>query len=310
MAKQKKSLIVTLADENYIKQAKQLFSSVYFNAGWKGDYMLLSHEIPEKDLKWFRKKGILIKKCKPLKKTDKRWATHIFLDKFYLFTPKFKKWNVIVYLDADIIVRGSLNELTKVNGFSAVRDINNNKISVNFEGDEEEISKLNSIYCLNKEGFNAGVLAINTRIIKKETFDDLIKLNKKYSKISAFGDQPILNIYFQEIINFLPTRFNFYIPKSTSFIEKVIVLPKTKANVLHFCGKNEKPWFKENHFYREWVSNLEKAELINLKETQKQKMLNRNDICISPYIIYLKLDNLIGKIGKILRKLLNRLKLE
>ena len=46
----KKNLLVTLADENYIDRAKQLFSSVYFNAGWKGDYMLLAHEIPEEKL--------------------------------------------------------------------------------------------------------------------------------------------------------------------------------------------------------------------------------------------------------------------
>ena len=32
----KKNLLVTLADNNYIDQAKQVFSSVYFNAGWSG----------------------------------------------------------------------------------------------------------------------------------------------------------------------------------------------------------------------------------------------------------------------------------
>ena len=57
------AVLVTLADKNYIDQAKQLFSSVYWNAGWKGDYMLLAHEVPEKDLNWFREKGILVKKC-------------------------------------------------------------------------------------------------------------------------------------------------------------------------------------------------------------------------------------------------------
>lgn len=50
----KKNLIVTLADKNYIDQAKQLFSSVYFNAGWNGDYMLLAHEISESELRWFK----------------------------------------------------------------------------------------------------------------------------------------------------------------------------------------------------------------------------------------------------------------
>ena len=46
----KQNLLVTLADKNYIQQAKQLFSSVYWNAGWKGDYMLWAHEIPEEEL--------------------------------------------------------------------------------------------------------------------------------------------------------------------------------------------------------------------------------------------------------------------
>jgi hypothetical protein len=39
-----KKLLVTLADEKYIDQAKQLFSSAYWNGGWDGDFMLLSYE--------------------------------------------------------------------------------------------------------------------------------------------------------------------------------------------------------------------------------------------------------------------------
>ncbi len=61
----KKNLLVTIANKDYLLLAKQLFSSVYFNAGWKGDYMLLSCLVPEEDLKWFRQKGILIKEAQP-----------------------------------------------------------------------------------------------------------------------------------------------------------------------------------------------------------------------------------------------------
>lgn len=57
------AVLITLADENFIEQAKQLFSSVYHNAGWSEDYMLLAHNIPEMKLKWFRERGILIKHC-------------------------------------------------------------------------------------------------------------------------------------------------------------------------------------------------------------------------------------------------------
>ncbi|HZL42655.1 MAG TPA: hypothetical protein VFD66_05190, partial [Verrucomicrobiae bacterium] len=57
---------MTLADRNFLPQAKQLFSSVYWNAGWAGDYMLLAHEVPEDQLQWFQDKGILIRNVKPL----------------------------------------------------------------------------------------------------------------------------------------------------------------------------------------------------------------------------------------------------
>jgi hypothetical protein len=117
----KENLLVTLADSMFVQQAKQLFSSVYWNAGWKGDYMLLAHEIPEKELKWFSNKGILIKRCKLLhdQPTSIR-CNPVALDKFYLFTPEFRKWKNIVFLDADMIVKSSLEGLTKIKGFGAV----------------------------------------------------------------------------------------------------------------------------------------------------------------------------------------------
>ena len=93
----RRNLLVTLADKNYIQQAKQLFSSVYWNAGWKGDYLLLAHEIPEDELKWFTDKKFLVKKCTPLcdQKTGEFNYPPVIFDKFYLFTPEFKKWNNI-----------------------------------------------------------------------------------------------------------------------------------------------------------------------------------------------------------------------
>ena len=105
----KKDLLITLADENYIDQAKQLFSSVYWNAGWKGDYMLLAYNIPETDLKWFRNKGILVKECEAILTKSESCIGHApftTLSKFYLFTPEFKKWKNIIFLDGDIIVWG------------------------------------------------------------------------------------------------------------------------------------------------------------------------------------------------------------
>ena len=114
MMKEKKCVLVTLADKNYLVQAKQLFSSVYHNSGWKWDYMLLAHEIPDDQLAWFREKGILVKHVRSLSKRDFPWLPATVLSKFYVFTEEFKKWDIVVFLDGDIIVRASLDGLTKL----------------------------------------------------------------------------------------------------------------------------------------------------------------------------------------------------
>src|SRR5262245_46673368 len=115
-----KSVLVTLADENYIDQAKQLFSSVYCNAGWKGDYLLLAHNIPTQKLAWFTNKGILVKETGPIEKRSQGNFPAVVSAKYHLFEPEFKKWDQVVYIDADCIVRETLNELIVVKHFAAV----------------------------------------------------------------------------------------------------------------------------------------------------------------------------------------------
>ena len=143
----KRDLIVTLADSKFLPQVKQLFSSVYWNAGWKGDYMLLAHQIPEDELKWFRDKGILIKKCEPLfDKSIGRDYSPIVLDKLYLFETEFKKWKNVIYLDSDIIVRVSLDKLTKIKGFASVKSFL--KLHGEFNDKSELFNDISQIYDL------------------------------------------------------------------------------------------------------------------------------------------------------------------
>src|SRR3989344_1275220 len=192
----KKSVLVTLADRNYVNQAKQLFSSVYFNSGWTGDYLLLAHDIPEKDLKWFRKKGIIVKKVKPLiTKSFGNWPSAV-VDKFYLFTIYFRKWKNVVYLDGDIIVRAPIEELSKVNGFYAVYYFM--ILKDGFLKKDEKFNLLRKRYNLNKRTFNSGVLAFSTNIIKKDSFSELKIMLEKYVD-TVTGDDPLINLYFQNM---------------------------------------------------------------------------------------------------------------
>jgi len=278
----KKNLLVTLADKNYIDQAKQLFSSVYWNAGWDGDYMLLAYKIPEKDLKWFREKGIFIKKCRSIYSKEKikrlyeessadrnRFSLNYFtiiLCKFYLFTTYFKKWKNIVYLDSDIVVRASLNELTKVNGFGAVVDLSK-KLKEQFGGCDKHrtiFTKLKRNYNLKEKSFNCGVIAFNTKIIKGDTISKLKNLLGDYNKINSFNEQSTLNLFFYKKWKKLPRIYNLF---PYALIDGYLVKPeKVNGIILHF--QEFKPWRVRDFFYEEWGKNLEKSELINLKELQ------------------------------------------
>jgi len=312
----KRNLLVTLADEGFIDRAKQLFSGVYHNAGWQGDYMLLAHEIPEKKLRWFRDKGILVKECsslcnKHIKASSKASLTR--LCRFYLFTPEFKKWDNIIYLDADIIVRGPLEKLTKVQGFAAVNDcLSKNKLLDQFISKYEgPFHLLKSKYNLKKPAFNSGVIAFNTATIDKDTFRELLRLLERYGGITRYPDQALLNLFFYGRWTSLPRVYNAlgYFIFTSPFIKNKNV----KAIAIHFIGGLRQclPWNKENSFYDEWMRNFKKADLIDLKNIKKVKKWPKWQVIAwsfcwkGIYFLHFScklIDKYIGLIGILLRK--------
>ncbi|HOY31114.1 MAG TPA: glycosyltransferase [Bacteroidales bacterium] len=257
-----KNLLVALADKNYIDQAKQLFSSAYWNAGWNGDYMLLAHDIPEGKLKWFHEKGILVKHCKPLiKKKLNCPLPPVVFDKLYLFTEEFKKWRTIVFLDSDMIVKAPIDELTKIKYFGVTRDIYFNKLkSQLFDPTNNQYN--NITYDINVPAFNSGVISFNTDIITPDTFSELLHLLKITSEYK-YGEQPVLNLYFYEKWEELPSVYNVVVNYHGTKTQK-----KIKSIILHFAACHGEVryslWDPKNHYYNEWKTNLEKADLMDL----------------------------------------------
>jgi len=304
-----KTLLVTLADENYVKQTKQLFSSVYWNAGWKGDYMLLSHNIPEKELKWFRKRGIIVRKCKSLcnKKAGVERHPPLVLDKFYLFTPKFKKWKNIVYLDSDIIVRASVEELTKIKGFAAPRStlgsLANEFVRKN-EADRKLFNNIKKNYDIKEKPFCTGIVVFSTDIIKKDTFSKLMWLFNQFGKISRVGEEGAVNLFFHKNWKELPFFYNVFV---SQMMEDYDIKPENiKGKILHFIGSGKdgrkeyyRAWHKKNYFYTEWRYNLDRADLIDLKNRKKGKRWGEADI--SRYMPYLRYKTLYSKIKSNMR---------
>lgn len=264
----KKDLLVTLADKNYINQAKQFFSSVYWNAGWKGDYMLLSHEIPEEELRWFIDKGILIKKCETFYDEEGKNRPISLFSKLYLLTPELKKWDNVIFLDADIIVRASLDELTKIKGFAAAKG--HNKLSKLFftplqiklrNINKKIFDSFRKEYNLNELSFNTGVMAFSTDIIEEETFPKLKKILEQYGKIVC-ADEAVFNLFFYKRWIKLPKIYNVSPYFLTHFNN---IKPKNVDGViLHFYS--DKPWNPRNYFYKEWKYNLDRAESIDLNK--------------------------------------------
>ncbi|MDD2807220.1 MAG: glycosyltransferase [Patescibacteria group bacterium] len=262
----KKNLLVTLADKKYLDFAKQLFSSVYFNSGWQGDYMLLAHEVPEEDLKWFRDKGILIKKCEPLaEKLVGRWPA-VILSKLYLFTSEFKQWDKIIFLDADLIVTASLDNLLDTNKIAAT--------GIRYFFWQVKLKHFLRFYELNnkfqqtnlkKYNLNLPIpccnfLVINTEIITHKTFDDLKSLLIKYQNHIGNIDEFILSLYFaNEWDNLSPIYCLNYNQLKNYYIEP----KKLKSIMVHFISY-QKPIYYCQSIYNTWKDNLSKADQINL----------------------------------------------
>lgn len=316
METKNKNLIVTLADNNYADTAKQLFSSLYFNSGWDGDYLLITDDGLNTETKtWFEKKGIIVY-SPPLLDTasfayQERKFPPVLLSEFYLFTDYFKKWDKIIFLDSDIIVTASLRPLLELTGFNALK-IENFSLRNEFSQDKEllEKTKLTKNYNLSAPAFNSGVFVFDTNIIKPDSLADLMNLYERYKTISLYGDEPILNLYFYQNWKEIPVSYNL----DPNYIRECygLKLEQNVAAVIH-CGWSKKPWDKTSPYYPLWLENLNKADKIDLSNrlpaakeisAQEIKKFNRRlKLKRWPRRIYLLLDKQIGRLGLLIKKM-------
>lgn len=308
MGDKKKNLIVTLADSNFVAQAKQLFSSVYHNAGWAGDYLLLACNIAENDKEWFRAKGILVYDCESLDNHPIGIKGHpaIVLSKFYLFKEYFKQWQKVIFLDADIIVKASLDNLLSLRGFNAPKAITF-KLKDEFTDDGKTLALLKKEYDLNGRAFNTGFFIFDTKLIKENTFSALTSLYRRFGYLNSCGEEGTLNLFFYKKWKMLSTMYNS-IPSYMDFFYK-INKESLEAVVMHFIS-HSKPWNPKSDYYLEWINNLNKAEDIDLSHRLKPaKKYSKHKIAFYKYYLLWRIfhihscstwraiDFKIGKIG-------------
>jgi len=264
-----RDVVVTLSDANFLEQAKQLFSSIYHNSGWKGDYLLLALGVDEKDMSWFRDRGITVKPIPGI--VEGSFSKHplTILGQFHLFGPDLKRWKKVVFLDADIIVEASLDALSELDGFNAVPDIHFKDISEQFimgnKGQDTKermlCNELSGMYDLKEMAFNSGVMVFDTDMIENDGMvDPLRDLYLRFGPI-ARSDQSILNIFFYGKWKSLPLVYDNYFPYHRKGWRPRFA--PTESIVHHFLW--DKPWTRDDrHYDKEWKSNLQKADRIDL----------------------------------------------
>ncbi len=149
----------------------------------------------------------------------------------YVIADILPKIDKCLYLDADLIVNGKLDDFYNTdlgnNYCAGVKDLYiemlNYKKNINFNSDDLYI--------------NAGVLLLNLSKMRKDKISDvLIKNTIKFSDKIEFQDQDIINITFKNHIISCDSIYNF---TSQNVIDEWS--KHRRACIIHYTGKR-KPW--------------------------------------------------------------------
>lgn len=255
------SVLVTLANEAYLEQAKQLFASAYLNGLWGEDFLLLAHKIPDHQLAWFRERGIRIYECDPVSDTSPGRYPPAVESKYYLLTSFFRRWESVVYLDADMTVQRSLRSLSRLTKPAAVCDIYPNSIEdqVQFH-DPERLYELRARFDTKTVIFNSGLLVLPTAVTGDHAFQTVLELRERFTPLTEFTDQLIFNLFLYKRWQGLSAAYNQL--HSLAYPR----LARHFATVMHPAGDRVKPWHQQSPFYNDWWSLRRQAEHINFTE--------------------------------------------
>ncbi|MCV9879042.1 lipopolysaccharide 3-alpha-galactosyltransferase [Brenneria izbisi] len=194
---------------------------------------------------------IYIINCEELKQlpSTKNWSYATYF-RFIIADFFYKSLNIVLYLDADIICKGSLRALQKIN-------LEHHLAAVVSEGEKEWWDKRAIAlgdHKISNGYFNAGFLLINITQWGHEDISrsamELLAKDEVKEKIS-FLDQDILNILFVERVIFLSKAYNTqysinYELKKT----KNHIIPITQDSILvHYIGPT-KPWHEWARYYK------------------------------------------------------------
>lgn len=184
----------------------------------------------------------------------------------------FAEYDQILYLDADIIVKGNLSELFNI-------ELGNKYLAASFEFWKFLLRKYE--YRNSEDNipfyFNSGVMLLNLKNIRADNLSDKLweckinHYNSQDNQKSALMDQDVFNEVFKQKSVHLPIRYNcnckFVNRKYIKDINKVYNTNYCKVNeiyddavIIHYVGKEDKPWIYDTAALRKlWDQYYEKT---------------------------------------------------
>ncbi|WP_049291593.1 glycosyltransferase family 8 protein [Franconibacter helveticus] len=180
----------------------------------------------------------------------------------------------ILYLDSDIIVNGSIQEL------------------LNIELSEDEfvaavecsISKKHvvSLGLVDKRVFNAGVILFDYR---KCCQNEIFKKSLQYVKgnNTAFNDQDALNVVLNGKVKYISDKWNYEFYKAKRDLISNKISEKNKT-IIHYTGKY-KPWQYEDinpysYLFHNYYYQYSGAEITFEHVTIRQKIIKKTNLVI------------------------------
>jgi len=254
----KRYSVVFATDENYIQHLSvALISLLINNDGCNFDIYIICSEISEENFIKLQSIGnkyqsILHQIVVNDEVFDSLVTNHHFTKANYyrLLIPKFIKDDIVLYLDADIVVNGSIKDLFDIN-------LENKYIGAilnpGFNRHKELKMKLDSDY------FNSGVMLINNKLwIANSLTDKVIKFVDYNQSVIQFVDQCGLNAVINGKWIKISLKFNQqavifekdFKEKYNCFADDELNEAKENPVIIHYTGSS-KPWhFRNKHPYK------------------------------------------------------------
>lgn len=257
-----RNILVTLCNEKYVPHAKQVLASAFLNSGWQGDYAVLTDGLSDESKNWFRSRGVIVLYPDPITDRELNGYPPIIWQKCHCFSSLFDAWDHVIFLDADVTIRQSIDGLLEFDQLGAWGD------SVILEGQFKSFPQsIYGQYNAAEEAFNVGVMSIPRSIRSASILSDIKDHLSRCMDYLKFPEQAILNIIFYKKWKYIPFVYNC----NPFFLKECYLVDTSKFDyiaIMHFFGSFNrwKPWNKGNDFYDLWMSNTAAAEDIDFTQ--------------------------------------------